>query len=335
MLRFITNNPKTSLAVGCREATHSKLLKEKLQIKETWGIEPEQNNKMKIAATVVFYNPEDDIFDNISSYITDVEKLIIIDNSTKYNLGLINKLKNTFSNIEYINNNGNLGIATALNIGCMKAIEYNFEWILTMDQDSKFINFEHYKKCLFSLNNQDNIALIAANTMWHAKEHLPSHPTCNYEEKFLVITSANFLNLNLFESIGRFEDKLFIDMVDHDYCIRAQEKKYKIYYFKDVLVEHSLGNLFKRKNLITRKVKNKIEHNPQRVYYITRNFLYTWKQYSDIFPKEFNLIKTINILFIHQITKIILYEDQKLKKIYAKFLGLTHFLMSKYGKYDI
>ena len=46
MLRFITNDPKVSLEVGCREATHSKLLKEKLQIKETWGIEPEDNEQM-------------------------------------------------------------------------------------------------------------------------------------------------------------------------------------------------------------------------------------------------------------------------------------------------
>ena len=46
MLRFITNKPKTSLEVGCREATHSKLLKSKLNIQETWGIEPEKNDKM-------------------------------------------------------------------------------------------------------------------------------------------------------------------------------------------------------------------------------------------------------------------------------------------------
>jgi 2-polyprenyl-3-methyl-5-hydroxy-6-metoxy-1,4-benzoquinol methylase len=44
MLRFIINNPKTSLEVGCREGNHSKLLKSKLQtLKETWGIEPDSN----------------------------------------------------------------------------------------------------------------------------------------------------------------------------------------------------------------------------------------------------------------------------------------------------
>ncbi|PLY09873.1 MAG: class I SAM-dependent methyltransferase [Arcobacter sp.] len=44
MIRFITNSPKTSLEVGCREAKHSKLLKETFpSLKETWGIEPDNN----------------------------------------------------------------------------------------------------------------------------------------------------------------------------------------------------------------------------------------------------------------------------------------------------
>ena len=46
MLRFINNNPKTSLEVGCREATHSKLLKKTFNLDESWGIEPEENQKM-------------------------------------------------------------------------------------------------------------------------------------------------------------------------------------------------------------------------------------------------------------------------------------------------
>lgn len=44
MLRFILNKPKVSLEVGCRGAHHSKLIKQKLDIKETWGIEPDDNS---------------------------------------------------------------------------------------------------------------------------------------------------------------------------------------------------------------------------------------------------------------------------------------------------
>ena len=289
-----------------------------------------KKEKYTLAAVVVLYNPEDEIFNNILSYSNNINILIIVDNSTLHNDMLIKKIKR-LNNIIYVNNNANLGIATALNIGCDKAIENNCDWILTMDQDSKFLNFIHYKNCLYSLLDNDNIALLASNTTYNAKEYLPENPTCNYEEKFIVITSGNFLNLKLFNNIGRFEDKLFIDLVDYDYCLKVHEKNYKILYFKDALVEHKLGSVFRRKNLITKKIRTKIEHNPQRTYYFARNFLYIASKYGKKFPREMGMLKIINILFIHEVTKIILYEDTKLKKIYAKFLGLYHFLINKYG----
>lgn len=291
-------------------------------------------NNFKVAATVILYNPEDAVYDNISSYASEIGKLIIVDNSTQHNSKLIKKLKNNFDNIEYIDNNANVGIATALNQGCDLALSLGFDWILTMDQDSRFLQFQKYISCVSQLHQKQNIALVAANTMWHTDQHKVTKNFCNYEKKFLVITSGNLLNLTLFNKIGRFEDKLFIDMVDHDYCLKAHKQGYEILFFENIAIEHSLGELYQRKNIFTGKIRNKIEHSPQRVYYITRNYFYTWKTYHKIFPKEFNLLKTINILFIHEVTKILIYEDQKVKKLYAKLLGLWHFLLGKYGKHD-
>lgn len=292
---------------------------------------------LNIAGTIILYNPNiGEIIKNMQSYIFGIDKLIVVNNSDNIDDELELALNNTFKNkIIYINNYQNLGIATALNIACDRAIELEYDWMLTMDQDSKFINFSDYVECLSCLYNRDDLAIIGANTQWTPEVSSPENTNYNYEEKFLLITSANFLNLKLFNTIGRFEDKLFIDMVDHDYCMKAHLLNFKIYYFKNIMVQHSLGNLFQRKNIFTKKIRKKIEHDPQRVYYITRNFLYTWKKYSNQFPKEFNLLKTLNILFIHEITKILIYEDQKFKKIYAKFLGLFHFLIGKYGKYTL
>ncbi len=292
-------------------------------------------NKYKISATVIFYNPNEEVYSNIKSYINNVDKLYIIDNSDSLNEEIKNKLLNMYKNIEYIFNGENLGIATALNIACDKAIEDGYDWILTMDQDSSFLKFNDYLKCLDKLKEPENTAIIAANTMWHAKDNIPLNPSFESEENFLVITSANLLNLKLFNEIGRFEDKLFIDMVDYDYCMKANTLKYKIIYFKDILVEHSLGSVFQRRNIFTGKLRTKIEHSAQRNYYITRNYFYTWKQYNKLFPKEFNLLKTINIMLIHNITKILLYEDNKMQKITSKFLGLWHFIINKFGRYDI
>ena len=293
---------------------------------------------IKLAACVVLYNPDDTIFENILTYGNYVDKLIVVDNSLKKNNFLIDKLSEVFeSKLIYINNNDNLGIATALNQACDKAIELQFKWILTMDQDSSFINFDHYKKCLEKVQNVNNVALLAANTDKEGYSNFDINEcSCNYrEDKFSVITSANIVNLEYFEEIGRFNDKLFIDMVDYDYCLRINIKKFKILYFPDVFVEHKLGEVHLRTNIFTRKKKYKTEHNAQRAYYISRNSLYLSKNYGKYFPKEFGILHILNIVFIHDVTKILIYEIDKWNKLKAKFIGLYHFIINRYGKYNL
>ena len=293
---------------------------------------------IKLAACVVLYNPDDTIFENILTYGNYVDKLIVVDNSLKKNNLLIDRLNEVFeSKLIYINNNDNLGIATALNQACDKAIELQFKWILTMDQDSSFVNFSHYKKCLEKVQNVNNVALLAANTDKEGYSNFDINEcSCNYrEDKFSVITSANIVNLEYFEEIGRFNDKLFIDMVDYDYCLRINIKKFKILYFPDVFVEHKLGEVHLRTNIFTRKKKYKTEHNAQRAYYISRNSLYLSKNYGKYFSKEFGMLHILNIVFIHDVTKILLYEIDKWNKLKAKFIGLYHFLINRYGKYNL
>ncbi|MDX9744809.1 MAG: hypothetical protein RBT59_13390, partial [Arcobacteraceae bacterium] len=108
----------------------------------------------------------------------------------------------------------------------------------------------------------------------------------------------------------------------------------KILFFKNILVEHNLGEVFKRKNILTGKIREKREHSPQRAYYIARNYLFMAKKYSKTFPKEFGFLKIINIVFIHDVTKILLYEDKKVAKLRAKMIALYHYLIGKMGRYD-
>ena len=291
---------------------------------------------IKTAACVVLYNPSIEVLENIATYANKVDKFIVIDNSDIQQREIIEDLKTTYPDLIYINNHTNLGIATALNIACDSAIAQNSDWILTMDQDSKFINFKDYVHCLHSLDQQSDIALLAPNTGRFSPEEIGKNAQdCTFEERFIVITSGNFLNLNLFNSIGRFDDNLFIDVVDYDYCAKVKLAGYKTLLFKNILLEHQLGVLHKRKNLLTGKIKYKTEHSPQRAYYIARNYLYLARKYGKLLPQEFSLLKVLNIVFIHDVTKILLYEDQKFKKISAKFLGAYHFMIGKYGKHTL
>lgn len=291
---------------------------------------------INISACVILYNPSNDIIENIATYADRVEHFIVVDNSDRKQPEIIKILKNIYPNLIYIDNHGNLGIATALNIACDTAINHGSSWILTMDQDSKFVNFQDYLDCSGLLSDVSAIALLAPNTGRFSPEAIQKNVSdCTYEEHFVVITSGNFLNLNLFNTIGRFDDNLFIDVVDFDYCAKVKLAGYKTLLFKNILLEHQLGILHKRKNFLTRKTKYKREHSPQRAYYIARNYLYLARKYGKSFPQEFSLLKVLNIVFIHDVTKILLYEDQKCKKIGAKLLGAYHFMIGKYGKYTL
>ena len=88
-----------------------------------------------IAGVVVLFHPKSTVINNIQSYIDDLDQLYVVDNSE-------NKLRTYFSNffektdkIDYIKNNENIGLASALNIGVNKAIndKYHFKKIFLFD----------------------------------------------------------------------------------------------------------------------------------------------------------------------------------------------------------
>ena len=87
---------------------------------------------MKLAAVLVFYNPSSDNIEFINTYIDEVDKLYVNDNSDDN----IKRLNNT-DKIEYVKLNKNMGIAYALNVGAKRAVKDKFKYLLTLDQDSK------------------------------------------------------------------------------------------------------------------------------------------------------------------------------------------------------
>ena len=75
----------------------------------------------KVAAIIVSYNPDSNLFDSINLLLNQVEKVIIVDNGSKEKYVKYIKSINE-DKIEIILNKENLGVATALNIGVRKAL---------------------------------------------------------------------------------------------------------------------------------------------------------------------------------------------------------------------
>lgn len=267
---------------------------------------------MKICGVVVWYNPSEEEVSNIKTYLDYVDRVIVVDNSTDDNEYLLNGI----SKIEYIANNENLGIAKALNIGCYKSIEYGYNYALTMDQDSRFdevmiqtfINAFHKK-----VKEDQSIAIFAPLTDDSEKE--------GYVEK--IITSGNILNLNAFKIVNGFDNNLFIDEVDFDLCFKLLKNNYKLYRFKEVRLDHKLGNA-KEVKIFNRKFST-MNHGHIRKYYIIRNRFIMRKRHPE-FTKEY--LKDI----IKYIIKVVIIEDEKFKKCKYILRGYCDYRKNNLGK---
>lgn len=89
----------------------------------------------RIAGVVVLYNPSSAVLENINSYLKQVDVLYAIDNSESQDQIIIEDIRR-LKNVVYQWNRGNLGIAKALNMGAVLALEHQCQYLLMMDQDS-------------------------------------------------------------------------------------------------------------------------------------------------------------------------------------------------------
>jgi rhamnosyltransferase len=204
-----------------------------------------ENFENKIAGVVVLYNPDKECIKNINSYLDQVNFLYLVDNSEIQNTELCDKLILS-SNVKYIANEMNLGIAHALNQSAVLAQQNNFEFLLLMDQDSSADSelIKYYVEYLSS-NDISKLGMLAPVPIYNPEIRNADYPIS--KEIDVAITSGCLVNLKVYEKAGPFDEKLFIDYVDFEYCLRLRKMGFSIIQIGKANIYHQLGNLEKRK----------------------------------------------------------------------------------------
>lgn len=239
---------------------------------------------MKVAAVVILYHPLEAAITNIKTYYNYFDTIYVFDNTEK-ETSLHDRFQK-LSKIKYYHDSQNEGISKRLNTACNIAIENGFSWLLTMDQDTSFnqVSLSNYLNCFHLYKDKNKVAVFGPK---HNRELDLNTGECKSEEVVGLITSGMLLNLEVFRKIGCFDEALFIDCVDHDYCIRARLAEHSIIQFSNVSTSHELGKVVHRssiKSLFLIK-KEKVIHSPLRCYYMYRNLLYLENKYKD-FDKQ-------------------------------------------------
>lgn len=256
-----------------------------------------------ISACIITFNPDiNRLKENISSLRRFTFDILLVDNGST-NVDEINKLKEQY-NLIIIYNKENLGIAKALNIGFKNSIEiFHSDWILTLDQDSVINNSMNKLKSYISNEN----GIICPQIF-----DLNSKKIIDKETGLInkCITSGALTNVESWKSVNGFDEIMFIDNVDFDFCYRLQKKGYKIYRVEDAILKHEIGKTTIRKFLFLNVVvKN---HSAFRKYYISRNIIYFARKQS----KSLLILKAY-LQYLKMYFIILFYESEKNQKINA------------------
>jgi len=277
----------------------------------------------KIAGVTVLYIPSESVITNILSYLNQVEKLFVIDNSETENKSLLENII-AYSNVSFIPNKNNIGVAAALNKAAQLAINSGYDFLLTMDQDSR-ISDDSVKKMLKEFYSDEKIGIIAPFVIHIENPRQPSSQ--GVEEITVAMTSGSIIRLSTYKQTGGYLENFFIDYVDNEFCLRIHLLGYKVLQINSVHLHHKLGSIEQRKFFWIKVFPT--NHSPLRLYYRTRNRLVVYKKYKDQFS---DYIRADKVSFLKELLKILLYEGEKLKKFKMILKGYFDYKKNKFGK---
>ena len=266
---------------------------------------------MKIAVGIILYEPDlDRLLENVSAVAEQVDKIIIADNASS-NISEVKLRLTGFKNIYYIENKKNEGVAKALNQIIDMSNKCNMDWVVTLDQDS--IISENFIKCCVKYMHIGGVAIITPRIIDRndfSRELFMSNETSYVDE---CITSGSLMNLKICNQVGKFDEKMFIDYVDFEYCHRVTGCGYKILYNPESILLHQLGDGEVKK--ILGKPFFVAHHNPIRHFFLVRNCIYCIRKHG--------LYKRMLYRICRDIFEVIIYEKCKLKKLTAIVNGIV------------
>jgi rhamnosyltransferase len=286
-----------------------------------------------ICAIVVAYFPDDQFSERLEHIRKQTGKVVIVDNTGDTRLSA---LLAGAASMEVIPNNENLGIAAALNQGMSRAIDLGFTWAITFDQDT-WVQPNLVATLLDIYQRQaspERIGIIGCNYEDENVHRSPNRFTGDqcFREVDVVITSGSLMPTARFPVVGPFREDLFIDFVDHEYCLRLRKLGYKILSSTAPLMLHALGaatpvDINLGLGTIPFTLANR---SALRRYYMTRNALLVARSYLSLAPMW--VLGSLARVVLFAPLKIPFERSGRWNKFRATFLGVFDAVRSKTGK---
>lgn len=285
-------------------------------------------NQKKYALVTLFY-PNNNILENIKILSSQVDFVILCDNTPEIsNQSLFSEIKNCI----YIANKKNFGLSKAFNIA-LKSQNFNKDdYIFFFDQDSKIP--EDYIKILIknfeSINSKNDIGCLGpqyidtnSNKIISPRKIEQLSDNCYTVSS--MITSGLLTKFSVLQKIDFWNESVFLDMADWDFCWRLKQRGFKIVLCTEITLTHTLGKGIKKIG----KLKLRINHPVREYYQIRDSIKIFWKSYVPLKYK----IRFLLMWFPMPLIYLIFLPNRKLRLKYI-FYGFIDGIKHKSEDFD-
>lgn len=263
----------------------------------------------KFCMGVVVYNPTITELENIEAYAgSGLFDLIMIYDNSPEKIGY--SFKHPICRCKFQNENS--GLAKPYNEMIVTAEQNGFDYLCIMDQDSSY-NQDEIRRMQNAINIYADPSNVAAFCPVVLKKGFEDYERKKeWIEAEWCINSGTFLNISFLNSRHiKYDEAVFLDGLDYDFCWTVREQKGSIMQYRDSLMIQTFG--------YTTNDKQSVSHySALRYYLITHNRKY-------IFKKHFGVMRGLLHAQIKNIIlslKVLFYEDNKLEKFIACYKGI-------------
>jgi rhamnosyltransferase len=266
-----------------------------------------------VLAVIVTYHPDAGVGDRMRPLIGTVGAILFVDNcSQRDEIAALEPLLRE-DGVHLLQNERNVGLATALNQGFRWAADRGYAWVLTLDQDTEPTPAVVPEAARVLAGQGDRrIAVIGAGY----GDRTAAASSSSGSDVACVITAGAFHSLGAWQHLGGFRDDFFIDYVDFEFCLRARANGYAIVQASEPTITQSIGRPTRRRLLIWPTLPT--NHDRSRRYFITRNRVVVWRRY---WRRERRWVASDFARFVRESVKIALFEEDRPGKLRAVVRG--------------
>lgn len=269
---------------------------------------------MNVMAGIVTYNPNlSRLVENLSSLKGQVTKVIVVDNHSE-NLNDIVDLLEAFPEVTFVRHDKNLGIAVALNRAMSWASARGGDWALLLDQDS--VCTPGMVSELSRLVSPE-VAIVAPAIFDRNISEIPKSNSEASEVNF-CITSGGIYSVTKWAEVGGYDETMFMDFVDFDFCLRLRVAGFQIRRNPAAILVHEIGSSVRRGPFIS------YNHSASRSYHIAKDMVYYAKKNQKA-PRELTVhgrgILFTYLLIFRKALIIAAFEEDSVRRIAALVRG--------------